>query len=195
MALIVPPAPMPLRQIMWKPGTTRQINRSGWTGRRQVSGTPGPAIWTCSAEFVPVIGQAAAKKWRGFFTALDGPVNHFPVIAVEAAQHGGANPTVVSGAAGANTLTLSAALPALGIGDFLTVRLADGKYQLVMLTAPMAGTTATFMPPLRAAASTGAGSVETRFPFAHVTLPGEWEGWDVSAGQTYGFAFSAEEYL
>jgi len=196
MALITPPARLPLRRIEWTLRQPHQVNRSGWTGRRQVStDQPRGAMWSCSGEFVPVRGQAAAKKWRGFFASLRGPVNHFPVAAVEANQHSGANPTVVAGSAGANTLTLSASPPALVAGDFLTVKLASGKYQLVQLTAAISGTTATFMPPLREAAATGAGSIETIEPYCHVTLSDDATGWDVSAGQIYGFAFTAEEFV
>jgi len=195
MALITPPADLPLRRVQWTLRQPHQVNRSGWTGRRQVSTTPGAAAWGVSAEFVPVRQQANAKKWRAFFTSLKGQVNHFPVIAVEAAQHGGANPTISSGAAGATSLTLSASPPALVAGDFMTVKLADGSYQLVCLTAPISGTTATFLPPLRRAAATGSGSVETIRPFAHMTLAEDATGWDISPGQMYAFAFTAEELI
>lgn len=195
MALITPPAALPIRRIEWTLTQMTQVNRSGWNGRRQVSTTPGAAGWSVSAEFVPIRTQDAAKQWRGFFASLRGQVNHFPVVAVEADQHGGANPTIAAGSAGANTLTLSASPPALVSGDFLTVKLASGKYQLVQLTAPIAGTTATFMPPLRENAATGSGSVETIRPFAHVTLSDPSTGWDVSPGQVYGFAFTAEELI
>lgn len=193
MALITPPETMPIARIEWSLQQPHQVNRSGWTGRRQVSTTPGAARWSCSVEFRPIRGQETAKPWRGFFAALNGQVNHFPVVAVEAAQHGGANPTITAGAAGANTLTLSSSPPALESGDFLTVKLADGTYQLVQLTAAISGTTATFMPPLRAAAATGSGSVETILPYAHVALVEDAYSYGVERGQMYSFAFTAEE--
>lgn len=193
MVLITPPEAMPIRRIQWRLRQPHQINRSGWTGRRQVSTQPGAAMWSCSAEFRTIHRQSAAKKWRAFFASLNGQVNHFPVIAVEEAQHGGGNPTIVSGAADANTLSLSASPPALQYGDMMTVKLADGSWQLVQLTAPIAGTTATFMPPLRANAATGAGGVETVLPFCHVALSEDVYEFAVEQGQEYHFSFDAEE--
>ena len=193
MALITPPEVLPLRRIQWALRQPHQVNRSGWTGRRQVSTQTGAAYWACSAELVPQRLQTNARKWRAFFASLNGQVNHFPVSAVEAAQHGGSNPTIASGNQGENTLTLSASPPALVAGDFMTVKLDDDTYQLVCLTADISGTTATFMPPLRRDAATGSGSVETILPFAHVALTEHTVGWDVDRGQLYGFSFSAEE--
>lgn len=191
--LITPPAPLPLARVQWRLRQPNQVNRSAWTGKRQVSTmTPRGAIWLASGEFVPVIGQASARKWRGFFASLNGVANWFPLVASQGAQHGGANPTVSAGASGANTLTLSASPPALLAGDMMTVPLADGTKQLVVLTGNISGTTATFMPPLRAAASAG-GTVETILPYAHVALAEEVFSWDIAPGQQFGFAFEAVE--
>lgn len=193
MAVVALPAAMPIRSIKWSLTQPHQVNRSGWTGRRQVLTTPGGALWTCSAELVPIIGQANAKKWRAFFNALEGQLHTFPMTAVEASQHGGANPTVVSGSAGASTVTLSSSPPALVAGDFLSIKLVDGTWQLVILTAPISGTTATFKPQLRNTAATGVGSCESVLPFAHVALrQSAWE-YAVDPGQVYTFAFEAEE--
>ena len=113
MALKTPPETLPIRRIEWTLRQPHQINRSGWTGRRQVLTTPGAAIWSVSAELKPFIGQTVAKKWRAFFNSLEGQLHFFPVRAVEAAQHGGAETTVASGAAGATTLQTAASPPAL----------------------------------------------------------------------------------
>lgn len=193
MAIITPPAALPIRRIQWALRQPAQVNRSGWTGRRQVLAMPGGAVWSASAEFVPIIGQANAKRWRAFFTALRGPVNTFPLIAVEAAQHSVAQPTITAGAAGATTLTLSSSASALKAGDFLTVKLSDNSYQMVQLTADLTTTTANFLPPLRLAAATGAGSVETIWPYCHVALTSDTSGWAVDTGQIYNFAFDVEE--
>lgn len=190
MALITPPSPMPIRRIQWQLRQPHQLNRSGWTGRRQVSTMPGAAMWSCGVEFVTIRRQAEARPWRGFFASLNGQVNHFPVIAVEEAQHGGANPTVASGLQGYNQLTLSASPPALKNGDFLSVKLTDDTWQLIQLTADLAGTTATFMPPLR---NDAAGQCETILPFAHVALIEDSYRFSVDIGQIYNFAFDAEE--
>ncbi len=193
MSLVSPPATLPIRRIQWTLKQSHQVNRSGWTGRRQVLTTPGGSWWSCSAELRPFIGQAAAKQWKGFFNSLEGQVHKFPVIAVEQAQHGGANPTVTAGVAGAKTATLSANIAALGLGDMMTFKLADGTYQLVSLTGAMSGTTVNFVPALRNTAATGAGSVETVLPFAHVSLVADSWQHSVDVGQIYTFAFDAEE--
>lgn len=193
MALISPPSALPIRRIQWELRQPHQVNRSGWTGRRQVLTTPGGSMWSCSAELKPIKGQASAKQWIAFFQSLEGQVHVFPVIAVEQPQHGGGNPTVVSGAAGARTITLSANVAALGAGDKLTVRLVDGTYQLVTLTAAMSGAVAIFVPALRNAAATGAGSIETVLPFAIVALTSDSWGYSVEPGQLYAFSFAAEE--
>lgn len=193
MSLVTPPSTLPIRRVQWSLRQPHQVNRSGWTGRRQVLTTPGGAMWSCSAELKPIKGAASAKQWIAFFQSLEGQLHKFPVIAVEAAQHGGANPTISSGAAGAKTLTLSAGPPALVAGDKMTVKLIDGTYQLVTLTANISGTTATFIPPLRNTAATGAGSVETIWPYAHVSLVGDSFEYSVDPGQIYSFSFNAEE--
>jgi hypothetical protein len=193
MGLVTPPAALPIRRIEWTLTQPHQVNRSGWTGRRQVLTTPGAALWSCSAELIPIQGEVKAKPWRSFFNSLKAQVHKFPVIAVEGAQHGGANPTIASGAAGAATLQLSSGPPALVAGDFMTVKLVDGSWQLVMLTVPISGTTAYFAPELRNTAATGAGSVETVWPFAHVSLTADHYKYAVDPGQIYSFSFDADE--
>lgn len=193
MAIITPPAALPIRRIQWRLRQAHQVNRSGWTGRRQVLTTPGAALWSASAEFVPIRGEAGAKKWRAFFHQLEGQLNKFPLIAVENAQHGGANPTIVSGAQGATSLQLSASPPALAAGDFMTVKLADDSFQMVVLVAAISGTTAQFLPGLRDDAATGAGSVETIWPYAHVAMTEDSFEHSVDQGQIYSFAFDVEE--
>lgn len=193
MALISPPSALPIRRIQWELRQPHQVNRSGWTGRRQVLTTPGGSMWSCSAELKPFRLQSAAKPWIAFFQSLEGQVHFFPVVAVEQAQHGGSNPTVVSGAAGARTITLSANVAALGAGDRITVKLVDGTFQLVTLTAAMSGAVASFVPALRSAAATGAGSIETVWPFAHMSLSSDSWSYSVDPGQLYSFSFAAEE--
>ena len=193
MAIKTPPADFPIKRIQWTLKQPHQVNRSGWTGRRQVLTTPGGSLWSCSAEFAPVITQAEAKKWIGFFHSVEGQVHSFPVIAVEAPQHGGFNPTVTSGVAGASSAVLSANISALGMGDRMTFKLSDNTYQLVTLTAAMSGTTVNFKPALRNTAATGVGSVETVEPFAVVALADDAWSYSVDPGQQYSFAFTAEE--
>lgn len=202
MAIIVPPAPLPLRGAKWRVPFPAQVNRSGWTGRRKVVGLPGAAMWTLSAEFVTTIGEDRAKPWRGFFVSLNGPVNAFPVRASERQQTAAANPTVRAGAGNSNTVPLQG-LPAnqtvLLSGDLMTVYLPSGHRRLVCLTAPLVsnGTgqgTATFGPELGETPVAGA-TVEIQRPFGLMALTSEPPGWDVQLGQTYSFAVTAEEAL
>jgi len=193
MSLVTPPAPMPIKRIQWTLTQSFQVNRSGWSGNRQVSTRPGKAMWSCSGEFIPIRGQDQARKWIGFFNSLEGQVNTFPVVAVETAQHGWANPVAVSGAAGATSMTLGSVAAMLLLGHKMTVKLSDGSYQLVVLTSNVTGATVNFKPALRLDAATGVGSLETVYPFCHVALTGNNPTYSVDPGQIYSFAFDAEE--
>lgn len=75
-----------LRGVSWRLRQPAQVNRSGWTGRRQVLGLPGGAVWEASGEFVTRIGQANFYELRAFLAALRGPVNTFALPAWEARQ-------------------------------------------------------------------------------------------------------------
>lgn len=194
MALIALPATLPIRKITWSFKQPGQMNRSSWTGRRQFIGSLTGFLWTASIEFVPQIGATKGNLWKQFFTRLQGQQNTFAVPVSAAAQHGSANPNVSSGgAAGATTLVASATVTALKAGMFLTVKLSDGTYQLVQLTSDVASTTYSFLPPLRLAAATGAGSLETVNPYCVMQLNQDTYTWSEELGQIYNFAFDAEE--
>lgn len=192
MAIKTPPEVMPIRRIQWTLRQPHQVNRSGWTGRRQVLTTPGGSYWSCSAEFHQIVGQHEARKWIAFFQSLEGQVHAFPVVAVEQRQHGWVNPNVTAGSAGAKTITLSSGSAALVAGMKMTIPLSDGTFQLVTLTENWSGTTATFLPALRANAATGQ-PVETILPFAHVALVNDSFEYAVEPGQVYSFSFQADE--
>lgn len=192
MAIITPSAAMPIKRIQWTLRQPHQVNRSGWTGRRQVLTTPGGAYWSCSAELYTIKGHIEARKWIAFFHSLEGQVHMFPVTAVESPQHTGSKPTVVSGVAGAKTMTLSASPPALKAGMKMSVPLVGGGIQLVTLTFDLSGSTAFFIPPLRANAAAGQ-IVETINPYAHVSLTGDAFQYSVDQGQIYSFSFDADE--
>jgi len=200
MAIIAAPAALPLRSVSWRLSTPAQINRSGWTSASKVVGLPGAALWTAKGQFVPVLGEAAARRWRGFFAALRGSVNSFRLHAGERAQVAGVSAQVDSGANAGRTLPL-AGLPAsatvLAAGDMVTVPLPSGHHRLVVLTAPLVSNgagkgVASFEPELGEVPAQGT-AVEVSRPYALMRLTSEPPGWDVDAGQTYGFAFAAEE--
>lgn len=192
MAVKTPPATLPIKRIQWTIRQPHQVNRSGWTGRRQVLTTPGGSYWSCSAEFYQIRGHVEARKWIAFFQSLEGQVHKFPVRAVEAKQHGWVNPTVTAGNAGEKTITLSSGATRMTAGMKMTVPLVDGTFQLVTLTEDLSGTTATFIPALRNNSDVGE-VVETVWPYAHVSLTSDGFQYGVDPGQIYSFSFDADE--
>ncbi len=202
MAIITPPAPLPLRNVKWRAPFPAQVNRSIWTGKRKVIGLPGATVWKVSGEFVTIISETNAKRWRGFFISLKGQVNSFPVLATETQQTSASNPTVRSGANSGGTIPLQG-LPGsqtvLVAGDLMTVFLPSGHRRLVCLTAPLVTNgsgqgTATFGPDLGEVPTAGA-TVEIQRPYGLMALTSEPPGWDVGVGQTYSFTLDAEEAL
>jgi hypothetical protein len=202
MAIIVPPAPLPLRNVSWRAPFPAQVNRSGWTGRSKIVGLPGATVWTVSGSFVTIIGADRGKPWRGFFTALHGQLHKFRVRGGEDLQTTAANPTVRAGANDGVTVPL-AGLPAnktvLISGSLMTVPLPSGHERMVCLTADLVSNglgqgTATFGPELGEVPATGA-VVEIGRPWSLVRQTNKAPGWDVEPGQKYIFALDAEEAL
>jgi hypothetical protein len=200
MALITPPAPLPLRNLKWRHPFPAQNNRSGWTGSSKVVGLPGATTWKASGDFVTQIGENRARPWRGFFLALCGPINTFRLLATESQQTAAANPTVRAGSGSSNTVLLQG-LPAsstvLTTGMLMTVPLPSGHERLVGLTSDLvtngAGqATGTFQPELGEVPATGA-TVEIQNPWALMRQTSAEPGWDVDIGQVYSFPFACEE--
>lgn len=200
MAIKLPPAPLPLRGAKWRCPEPVQVNRSAWTGRSKKVGLPGAAYWTLDATFRTFVGENTIKPWRGWFMSLRGSRHAFPVRATETRQTEAANPTIRAGTLTPSTLPLEG-LPAnrtvLVAGDMMTVPLPSGHQRLVCLEAPLVSNgqgqgTATFAPELGEVPVAGA-TVEIREPFALLSLSSDPPGWDVDVGQTYSFAFRAEE--
>ncbi|MBB5684288.1 hypothetical protein [Sphingobium boeckii] len=202
MAIITPHAPLPLRSVSWRLSRPGQLNRSEWTGARKYIGLPGAAKWTASGEFPPILRPEMADAWIAFFMDLDGQANSFPLIAVERAQTGAANPTVAGGAQTGYQLNLTGL--AGGVGDIflkrgmrMSIPLPNGTVQLVVLRANLivgSGTNgiAYFRTALRQSPANGA-TIEAQKPYALMCLTGDSAGWDVAPGQIYGFEFEAEE--
>ncbi|KTT72615.1 hypothetical protein [Sphingomonas endophytica] len=201
MAIIQPPARLPLRGIKWRCAEPATVNRSGWTNTSKLVGLPGAGLWSATGTFVTIIGERAALRWRGFFTALRGQRHVFPLVAIERQRQTTiANPRVASGATGGDTLPLKG-LPAstavLLCGELMTVPLPSGHQRLVCLTRDLvsdgAGTAiAAFGPELGEAPAADA-LVEIGEPFALVRQTSEPPGWDVDVGQTYTFPLAIEE--
>lgn len=198
MAIITPPAALPIRRIEWRLRQPAQVNRSGWTGHRQVLGLPGGAMWSASGEFVQMVRESNARQWRAFFAQLRGAFNTFLLPAVEENQHNLTVNALVNGA-GQTGRTLSIKnLPVstqlLPAGAFISL---PGTNQMFMLTGALTSNgsgnaTAIFEPSLRISPADSA-AVETKKPTAHVALTTDTIGWSVDPGQIYGFAFDAEE--
>ena len=201
MAIITPPARLPLRGIKWRCPEPAQVNRSGWTGTSKLIGLPGIALWTVSGTFVTIIGERQALRWRGFFASLRHQRHTFPVIGIERAQQTTiANPQVRAGATAGDTLPVQG-LPAstlvLLAGELMTVPLPSGHARMVCLTADLVSdaqgqAVAAFGPDLGEVPVAGA-AVEIREPYALMRQTSEPPGWDADVGQTYAFVFSAEE--
>lgn len=196
MAIIPTPASLKIRGIAWRLISPSQVNRSGWTGRRQVFGTPGHSRWTAEAE-IAVLAEADAFSMRSFMVKLEGSINTFRLEAVEREQTAVTTLTVAAAvAAGAMSVTTSASWPAsttvLKEGQMLTI-----NDQLLVLTADVVsnttgGSTMTFKPRLRVAAAAGT-AIEVKRPTALVALSEPEIGWAVELGPHYSFALSVEE--
>jgi hypothetical protein len=182
MAVIALPSGRKVRAVEWRLQQPAQVNRSAYTGSRKVMGLPGGARWSATVEFVPFKNDAAVRAWRGFLAALEGQVHTFYLPVLDE-QHGGANPTATV-AAGASAATLSSAI-GLEAGQFLTFTLASGAKQMVVLTADMDGTLASFRPPLREATT---GTVESIAPYAEVALTADTVAWTAQPGRMFALS-------
>lgn len=201
MAIITPPSAFRLRRAQWRRPRSQQVNR-GWSGKTQIVRLPSATRWTVSGEFVPIRGEAASLSWQAFFEAIDGGANIFPVIAVEGVQTAAAAPTVAGAGQTGSSLALTGLTGTTGAtflpkGAKISIALSSTDRQLEVLQAPIiigaGGTgTATFAGTLRSSPANGA-SVEVGLPTALMRLTSAASGWDVDAGQLYGFAFEAEE--
>jgi len=198
MTVITPPAALPIRRIQWQLRQPAQINRSGWSGRRQVAGQPGGAVWTASGEFAPIVREANARPWRAFWLALRGAINTFYLPASEGDQHALSFTARVNGAGQTGRTLAIDGLPAsttiISSGALVSIPTTN---QLLMLTSALTSNgsgqaTLAFEPALRVSPADNA-IVETKNPVAHVALTSDASGWSVDPGQVYGFAFDVEE--
>jgi hypothetical protein len=194
MAIVTPPAPLPLRKVEWRLLRPSQRVRSEWTGRSQGVVLPGASRWSASGEFPPITKAQNPDQWIGFFAALDGQANSFPLRAVEGQQTTAANPVVNGTGQVGLSLNISGTV-SLPAGARATIPLVGGGAQLVVLTGALtaAGSgTMQFRAPLRTAAQHGA-AIEVQFPYALMSLTSPAPGWSVDAGSVYGFTVDCEE--
>lgn len=201
MATITPPAPLPLRRAQWRRVRSQQMNR-GWTGKTQIVRLPEATRWTVSGELRPIITEANALQWQAFFEELDGMANVFPLRATEGQQTTSANPTVNGAGQTGSSLLLTGLSGSVGStflakGRKISIPLPNGDVQLETLTQPLivtagGGGTAYFTGWLRQSPANAA-TVEVQWPYALIRSSTPELGYDVEAGQLYGFTFTGEE--
>ena len=194
MALITWPAGVALRSVQWQQTWPRLVQRSEFTGRRRVAMFGACALWAAECE-LPPMDRAKAQVLRAFLSRLAVPGNTTRLVAVEAPQNPAA--TGVASATGTTPVALGiTGLPAsttvLRAGQMITVWLANGDTQLLVLTADLVSdgagyALAQFDVPLRSAAAIGSG-VEMNLPFAHVEAGEDIMAWAAAPGSLYSAA-------
>ncbi|RSV44419.1 hypothetical protein CA234_03110 [Sphingomonas sp. ABOLE] len=200
MAIIIPPAPLPLRDKKVRLRDPSQENTSKWTGTSKIIGLPGAAEWLVSGTFASISDEAKARPWRAFFVALRGKRNAFRIRVGLDQQTAVGNPTVRAGGSAGLTVPLQG-LPAsqtvLEAGHLMTVTLPSGHERLVCLTASLVSdaqgrATATFAPELGEVPQAGA-AVEIQWPHALVRMSDDTNGWEFSERIKHGFAIDTKE--
>lgn len=139
MALLEIPDPDALILTSIRPDVPDQMNRSIWTGRAKVSGTPGAELWRLTAAIEPLVTEMEEAPWRAFLFGLKGRRNHFH-YPVACQRHVGPKPQVFNATEAGYSLPLDGMQPSTRIlraGQYITVPLPSGHKRLVMLTADL----------------------------------------------------------
>lgn len=144
MAVVQMPANAVFTKRAWTPPSQNQVNRSGWTGARKVLRLPGAGVWKVTAAIKPISREVDSWPWKAFLTVLEGEANTFlmpfacqprPAGALISALNGG-----VQGATSINLQTQGVQTgKGLRGGQAITVTLASGKRQLLLLTQDFIG--------------------------------------------------------
>lgn len=194
MSIITWPAGVGIRRAQWAIDEPAQVNRSEFTGRRQVVFLSGAPRWRVSVEFAPLIGQSAILALRAFLLDLNGQANTFKLVAVEAAQISPVFP-LVNGAGQTGYALITDGWGSDGLkllrGQFVTV-----NDQLLMLSADVTSSggaaTLSFSTALRVSPADNA-VLTVDLPYALLALSAPSVGWTVDPGQIYGVTLAAEE--
>lgn len=198
MAIITAPSALPIRRIDWTLREPAQVNRSGWTGRRQVVGLPGGGLLMARGSFRQIRGEANFRPWRAFFAKLRGPLNSFYLPATEGPQHALSITPRVNGAGQTGRTLATDGWPnsttVLPEGALVSIA---GTNQIVLLTSAVTSNgsgqaTLNFTPALRASPADNA-LIESKNPVALVSLTGAEWSWSVDVGQMYMIDFEVEE--
>jgi hypothetical protein len=184
-----------IRSIAWELDNPAQVNRSSWTGRRQVVALPGATRWRAKVVLTPKMSEIEVLAWRAFLMQLRGQQNTFRLRAVEKSQITGVSPLV--NGAGQSGYSLStdgwgAAGLKLVAGQFITI--GDQLIPLgVDVVANSSGQAVlTLDTRLRLSPADNA-AIEVSYPTAIMALASSTISWSVDPGRLYGFAFDAEE--
>jgi hypothetical protein len=199
MAIVAMPTGISLINITWSKPAVEQVQR-GVGGRTRIVKIGPAERWLAAGQVVPLrSGDAAA--WRAFAAALSGRINTFRLPAVEQEQHSFSLTVQASAATAAGNTSLilknlPVSLTLLPAGRMITVTLASGDEQLIVLTAPLTANasgvaTAYLGTPLRENVLLDA-VVETRTPWGLMRANNP-DQWDVAPGQVYSFRLEAEE--
>lgn len=201
MTIITPPAEIPTSKDSWRLINPAQVNRSSWTGSRQVQLLPGARYGT-KLTMAPRAYANDAKAWRAFFASLDGVAGKFKVYP-EPMIRTAFNNALVKGAGQTGSSLLVDGLnngsgnKVLDVGDYITVALPTKGFQLLMLTGltntnGSGESTFSFKPMLREAPADNA-LVEIRRPYAVMSLMEQGFSFERDIMLFHYFELDAEE--
>jgi hypothetical protein len=184
MAIIPVPASLKINAMEWTLHRPAQINRSEYTGRRQVVANPWHARWSGNIE-IAAVKENDARGIRAFLLALKGQINTFRLSVVPETQSSDTVTAGVDATAGAVSLSMNG-WTNVAIGHFFSV-----NDELHVVTS-IAGSTIGFQPPLRNAVASGS-SVKVDRPTLLVALAEAEVSWGINLGPVHTFGFSVEE--
>lgn len=187
MAIIAVPDALAIRRVEWSFDRPAQVNRSGWTMRRQVVQQPGPSLWSATAELAVRCGTDEWLEAEAFLIDLEGAINTFRLEASATPQARDDLLPAVDGAGQfGRSLRLRGGIAGEGLkrGHKLTV-----NDQMVSVSAPFVFNaqgvaTVSFKPSLRQSPPDGA-AVEVRRPSVLVALSDSAVGWTEDLGSVF----------
>lgn len=187
MAIIAVPEALAIRRVEWTFDRPAQVNRSGWTKRRQVVQQPGPALWSATAELAVRCGTDEWLEAEAFLIDLEGQINTFRLEASATPQAPDDLLPVVDGAGQyGRSLHLRGGIAGATLrrGHKLTVNEQMVSIGQSVTFAASGTATVTFKPSLRQAPPDGA-AVEVRRPYVPVALVDSTIGWSEDLGSIF----------
>lgn len=180
----------PIREIDWSVDSPSQDNISGWTGTRVTVTDPWHTKHSATVTLGTLQGDDNFRLIRSFLYRTRGTINTFRIYATAGAQNANTGVTLsADAAAAASSITITGAATSLLEGQYFTL-----NGQLCCCTADQSGSTLTFEPPLRAAATSGTIVVTSR-PYALVSLTSSQRRWSVAEWRRFGVTFEVAEAI